>query len=305
MRLLSPRWRWIGLGILVLGVAAAPGASWATVITGSSSAYDGTFLLNVNGSSNSPSGPVSNVSGISTQGSYAPYDLSDPQTFPSLTQNVPVLFGTLSVSLGSASTDTTATSDVDGGAGSRTTSATSTITGPDTIVITFTPTGGSTQTLLDAVVPLDFMSSATVTGDYGSLAASTSTVISQSDPLSIWGTLFGQSSSSEGWTIGGSVYANHVYWDDGITSLVVHERTIDCSGPSGGVDTCSASVNALHFIIDDPTGSLFGTPLYTELVVGHSEALQVATAPEPAAGLLLLGSLAALVAVRRRSGPTA
>jgi hypothetical protein len=286
--------RLILLAALGLVLASFPLAAQATVISSSSYGADGIFTLGVGASYGSPTtvGPDSNATGSGA----AAYSVTDPRSMPSLTQNVPVALGTLGIVLGAASTDTSASFD-----GSSTTTGTSTITGPDTITITFTPTGGSALTLFTASVPLSFSSSASVLGDYGTLSAAGSSTVTASGPVTIWGTLFGQTSWSQGWTVSGSIAANTVYWDDGITRLVLDEQTTDCSSSPG---SCNITVNALHFTINDPTGSLFGTPLYTDLIVGQSYAAQIASLPEPALGLLLLGGLGLVATVRRRSART-
>lgn len=296
----------LGLG-LGIAVATAPGAALATVTSGSSRGYDATFLLNVGSSSNTPSGPIADAQGTAP----APYSYSNPASYPSVNQSVPIMsgsltLGTLDVILGATSTAADASSNVDGSSSTGTTSASSMINGPDSVTITFTQTGSTTPlTLFSASVPLDFSSSASVTGGFGSLSAAASA--SMSGTLSLAGDLFGSNS----WSFSSGNLAPWS-WTDGVTTVWLNQQTVDCNGPTGNTDTCSISVNALHLNINDPTGTILGsltgvnTALYTDLVVAHSQALQVATVPEPGVGLLLLGGLAALAAVgRRRSARSA
>lgn len=293
--------RRLGLALLGIGLATAPGAALATTMTATSYGADGIFTLGVGSCSSlgcysNPNtvGPTSNANGTAP----SPYNVTDPKTQPSLTQTIQLATGKLGITLGTASTNTSATSDVTSSSTSGTTSATSTITGPNTIQITFTPTGGSMETLFETTLNVSFMSSASVTGGDGSFSDSGSASVSVSGSLDIWGTLFPST-----WTISGSIAPNTSYpTSSALVQLVLNEQTGSC--PPGG-SACDINVNALHLTIDDPTGQLFGTPLYTDLIVGQSYAAQTATVPEPALGLLLLGALVAVAAARRRSARAA
>ena len=263
------------MAVALLGVLAdAPSKSVrADVLSASSSGYG----LGVDISAlviNLDVGPLpAGVSGSAP----APYNQAGTVLNVLTTDVVPlVISGTVSADAVNA----TATSNVDGSAGSKTTFASGGVVGAgvDVVTLPILPPG---VTLLGLDGTLS--STAQITGDFGSLVATGTTVIQDLDLV------------ISGIVVDLSAYVNVAVAPNtsinlaalGIlnSSLILNEQVV-------AVDQTSISVNAFHL-------SLGLLNITADVILGHSQA-QVTAIPEPGSILLAgLGGLAC-VALRRR-----
>ena len=270
------------LTVLLFGSLAATTAG-ATVISGASSGFDATFDASVNGTPVLSAGPGAQAAGVAPPA----YSLSDSMGSFVFSDIIPISDGDILIDYSVDLSTATATSNVDGGAGSRTTNASG---GLSTVFfnIAFDPTGFipafDLLTLNASVLTAD----ASVTGDFGSLVATGNSTI-------IGGSLFVFGEGT--WTINAGPAVNTTLISLPGLSLVLNEQTENCSGPVGGTDTCSIDVNVGHLEVN----KMIGTHMVgASVVVGHADASQVAVVPEPTTALLM-GMGLALLAGRRRS----
>lgn len=253
-------------GLVVCGVSPAD----ATVISGASDAFDALVDLEIPSQSvDVMAGPVTSVSGTAP----APYDLFDSDVLGFVHGGV-VFDANLAATFSSA-----ASSDVDGLAGVRTTDAAG---GIDDVTITFS--AFSTEILRLEISQI--IASASVMGEYGSLAASGST-----GPIDV----MIDTPDWNQWSYQLTPAPNQVLLDNGVVQIVANEQIVSCGGPSGGTDTCGIEVNALHVYID---GQINGAYTYGEVIVGHAFATMTAV-PEPGT-ILLVGAGLAILSLRRR-----
>lgn len=255
-------------GALVL--AGAPAAQ-ATVIAGASDAFDATVDVEIPGLGvDIMEGPVTAVSGTAP----APYDLSDTEV-TGLNHDGVVFDAGVTATFSSE-----ASSDVDGFAGARTTDATGGIED-----VTITLSIGPIE--LFRLEISQILGSASVTGDFGSLAASGSTA-----PMDV----MVDTHDWNPWNFQLAPTPNEILLDNGVIQIVGNEQIVSCDGPVGGTDTCQIETNALHIFID---GTMNGSYTQGEIIVGHAFATMTAV-PEPGTALLVGAGLVVL-AVRRRS----
>lgn len=247
-----------------------PGASLATNISAESDAFVFSAFLSVGGDT------IVDVDSFGTASGTAPGPYADaaaPIGF-SDTFSVPVLVGSIDIGISIAALGASATSDVDGAAGLRTTDAAAGGIGASTLSIVLDPLFGPDVSLLS--LSLDALTAdADVSGDFGALTA------------------MGDSSITGG-VINGTPFAvdplpNSVVFDLLGITLTLNEQ-IEICGPS----ECSIEVNALHLEID---ANLGGESIAGDIILAHAAAAQNAI-PEPSV-LLLLG-VAGLAAARRR-----
>ena len=126
------------------------------------------------------------------------------------------------------------------------------------------------------------MSTANVSGDFGSLTAFGTTTLSNA-------------SLNGGAPASSTPAANTTLFNAGGLLVVANEQTVSCILPS----SCSLQVNGLHFTF---TNFFTGSDLVNgSVVIAHSEALLTAAVPEPATWSMFgVGVVGLLVAVRRR-----
>jgi len=261
-----------GAALLAALLFGGPFAADATVISGASSAFDATVVLQIPDLAvDVDEGPVTSLSGSAPP----PYSLSDSET-TGFSQNGVVFDAELT-----ATFSTAISSDVDGAAGTRTTDAEG---GISDVTITFT----AFSTELLRVEISQIIGSASVTGDFGSLSASGSVA-----PIEVTVTVAGWSP----WVYSLTPTPNQELLDNGVVRIVGNEQIVTCSGPVGGTDTCQIELNALHVYIDGP---VLGHYTLGEAIVGHAFATMTAV-PEPGT-LALLGFGLALAAAARRRG---
>ncbi len=257
------------LASLALAVMLPTGAL-ATNISAASEGFVASALLSVDGSTIVDVPPVASSSGTAP-GPYS--DASGPVSF-SDTQVLPIVGGDLIFDFELDVLASTADSDVDGAAGSRTTDASATgATG--SFSITFDAAFGPDVPLV--AITLDALTAdASVSGDFGALVAS------------------GSSSIGSG-TVNGTPFAanplpNTVVLDLLGVKLTLNEQ-IEVCGPSD----CSLEVNALHLEID---AVFIGKDIVGDVILAHADASQIAV-PEGSA-LVLLGAAGLALALRRR-----
>ena len=282
MAIARARSGFLALLVSLCGLLLASNAS-ATVISGASSGFDATFDASVNGTPVLSAGPGAQVSGVSP----APYVLSDTMGSFTFSDSIAVSDGDILIDYSVDLSFATASSDVDGGPGSRTTDASG---GLNTTFfnVAFDPTGFlpafDLLTLDISVLTAD----ASVTGDYGSLAATGSSTI-------VGGSLFVLGDGTMTFPAGPA--ANTFVINIAGLSLVLNEQTVDCAGPVAGTDSCSIGVNVAHLEVSKTIGTHM---IDASVFVGHAEANQVAVIPEPTTALLM-GLGLALLAGHRRS----
>jgi hypothetical protein len=263
------------MAVALLGVLAdAPSKSVrAEVLSASSSGYG----LGVDISAlviNLDVGPLpAGVSGSAP----APYNQAGTVLNVLTTDAVPlVISGTVSADAVNA----TATSNVDGSAGSKTTFASGGVVGAGVDVVTL-PVLPPGVTLLGLDGTLS--STAQITGDFGSLVATGTTVIQDLD-LVISGIVV-DLSAFVNVAVAPNTSINLSALGILNSSLILNEQVV-------AVDQTSISVNAFHL-------SLGLLNITADVILGHSQA-QVTAIPEPASIVLAgLGGLAC-VALRRR-----
>lgn len=166
-----------------------------------------------------------------------------------------------------------ATSDVDGSSGNRTTTGNGTVTGLGADVVL-----GTILNLSAGVIEAD----SAVTGDYGSLAANGSSILTDVD-LSILGTTL---------TVDANAAPNTVLFDALGIQVVLNEQIIG----GNGIDGRSLEVNAIRISFDDVAAGL--GLLNGDIKIAHAYSEMNAVVPAPS-GLAAL-TLGGLVATRRR-----
>lgn len=218
-------------------------------------------LLNLN---------IPNVSGSAP----APYSLSD--TFASVKAPTSVLTLNTGILTGSAS------SDVDGAAGSRTTSGTGTVNGTVLDVL-------SKVSLTASVLS----STSTITGDFGSLLANGSSIITNAvltidQPLLLPNIVINLNASAAPNT----VVSNAALAALGI-SVILNEQIQSCSS-----FMCSLETNALHIGLT-PLGLQLAS---ADVKLGHSYASMTAVVPEASEWTMMLAGLGLVgFAARKRA----
>ena len=261
--------KWIGASLLA-GAIIVPSAALADVTAGSSRGYGiyvslqliGIPILTV------PEQPLS-------QG-------SAPNPYTESGQVLSVAASALGVaSVGTGVIDSAASSDVDGGVGTRFADADSLV---DDLAITLVPSALGGPPLL-SVAADTIGSDSIVNGDFGGLSAVGSMVL---EDLSI-------AVSGTALNIPINPSPNTVLWDAAGLRIVLNEQSSSVLAGSASIST-----NALHIELDDvlTTGGL----LSGEIIVAHSDAQMTSVVPEPATFVGLAGGLALLSLLRRRPG---
>jgi len=166
-----------------------------------------------------------------------------------------------------------ATSDVDASSGNRTTTGNGSVTGLGADVVL-----GTILNLSAGVIEAD----SAVTGDYGSLAANGSSILTDVD-LSILGTTL---------TVDANAAPNTVLFDALGIQVVLNEQIIG----GNGIDGRSLEVNAIRISFDDVAAGLGLLNGDIKIAHAYSEMNAVVPAPSGLAALAVTG----LVATRRR-----
>lgn len=205
----------------------------------------------------------------------APYNLAGTVLNVLTTDTVPLV---ISGEVSANAVNATATSNVDGSAGSKTTFASGGVVGAGVDVVTLPVLPpGVTVLGLDATLS----STAQITGDFGSLVATGTTVIEDLD-LVISGIVVDLSAF-----VNVNVAPNTSI---NLSALGILNSTLVLNEQVVAVDQSSISVNAFHL-------TLGLANITADVVLGHSQA-QVTAVPEP--GSLLLASLGVLGCVVMR-----
>lgn len=261
--------------VSLMGLSPAAPATEAAVITATSDGYGLNVDLQALSLVHLVAGPLPDgVAGTAP----APYNLSDTAADVNVTASVPlVASGSVTADLVSGS----AVSDVDGLLGVRTTSASGSIAGAGIQLATL-PALGSGLVLV-GLGDGTLESSASITGDYGSLIATGSTNI-QSLTLTIAGVPV-DLSAYVGTSIAPNTSVDLFVLGIANASLILNEQII-------APDHSSIEVNAFHLSLDI-LGAVTGS-----IILGHSHASVVAI-PEPVS-LGLLGAAGMLMLRRRR-----
>lgn len=166
-----------------------------------------------------------------------------------------------------------ANSNVDGLTGTRTTSGTGMVTdlGSDLVL-------GTILNLTAGVVQSDSM----VSGDYGSLSANGSSILTDVDLSVLGADVF----------VDANAAPNTVLFDALGIQIVLNEQIMG----GNGVDSRSLEVNAIRISFDDVAAGL--GLLNGDIKIAHSYAEMSAVVPAPASALVLMSS--GLLASRRR-----
>ena len=262
----------------LFAVSSAPIAQ-AINISASSSGYGMFVDVNVLNALNLDVGPLPvGVGGVAP----AQYADSDTVLNVNIVTSIPlVASGTVTA----GSVTAAATSNVDGGLGSRTTSASGGVVGAgiNAVTVPVLPPG---ITLLGINGTLN--STAQIAGDFGSLVATGTTTI-QSLGLTISGIPVNLAAYVNV-PIAPNTSVNLAALGIANASLILNEQVI-----SG--DQSSISVNAFHLNVN------LANSVVAQVILGHSQAQMTATAvPEPATvGMAVVGMVGALGAARRRT----
>lgn len=260
-------------GVLVL---ASSSVSHAATIAADSLGYGLSVDLNALGL-NLDVGPLPvGVSGIAP----APYGESETVLNVSVASNIPLV---VSGAVNAGVVSGTASSNVDGGAGPRTTAASGGVVGAGVNVNTIPILGGGITLLgLDATMN----STAQISGDYGSLVATGSTVF-ESLNLVISG-LPVDLSAYVGVAVAPNTGIDLSLLGLANATLILNEQIVAPDSSSIVVNGLRLNLNLLN--------------IGGEVILGHAQANVVAV-PEPTTGLLLglaLLPAAALAAIKRR-----
>lgn len=254
----------VALATAVSFLGASPAVS-ADVIGGNSLGYGAFVHLDLIGLATltAPSQPI--ASGTAP----GPYTDNDLLASLSVSQ---ALLGIL----GTGVLNTTASSNVDGLAGSRFADASAETDNLNALLLGAL-TGISVTS--DAVV-----SSALVTGDFGALSASGTTMLVNTS-ISVNGVAL---------VVTAEPSPNTVIFNLGGLSIILNEQVLS----GDGISTRGIEVNAIHISFDN---FLFGGGLVNgDVIISHADADLVAIVPSPASCSLL--GLAGIVCARRRRG---
>lgn len=257
---------------------ASNSAVATTVNSAASSAYDYSFNMTTD------VGGASLPSKVTSAGS-APATYSDLDTF----SNYALQYGgsVQKVVFSAQTLSTAAASNVDGGNGSRTTSATSDLTGFS--YYSFFTGGYKVELSIGAIG-----STSTVTGMPGSFAAASTLTLTN---------LLLKVNDVSMLNLSGPIAANTVYNynillpGSGIT-LYLNEQSGSC-----GAAGCSIATNALHmnFVKSPVFGAALGGPVSGDIILAHTQANMVGAVPEPETWAMLLAGLGLVgFAARRR-----
>ncbi len=267
-------------GLLISGLIGAtlmPAPADAAVTNASSSGYglfvDATALgLNLNAGP-LPSGAIGSAP--------APYNVADSDLGVNVTGNVPFV---VTGQAAAEAVNGTATSNVDGFAGSRTTTASGGVDGAQIGVNTIPLVGGGIP-LLGINATLN--STAQITGDFGSLAASGTTTIENlgltidAIPVDL--------SAFVGVNIAPNTSVNLALLGIANSSLILNEQLIV-------PNQTSITVNAFHLTTN------LSNVIIGEVILGHSQ-VAVTAIPEPASiALIGLGFLSLTGILRSARG---
>jgi hypothetical protein len=261
-----------------LSCCSAPVAQ-AVNISASSSGYGMFVDLNALNLVNLDVGPLPvDVSGVAP----APYADSDTVLNVNVSSSVPIV-ATATATAGSVSA--TAASNVNGGVGSRTTSASGGVVGAGVNAVTL-PVLGPGLTLLGINGTLS--STAQVAGDFGSLTALGTTTI-QSLGLTISGIPVNLSAYVNV-PIAPNTSVNLAALGIANASLILNEQIV-------AGDQSSIAVNAFHLNVN------VANSIVAQVILGHSQSQMTAVAiPEPATvGMAAVGMVGAVGAARRRT----
>jgi hypothetical protein len=262
----------------LLSFCSAPVAH--AINTSASSSGYGMFVdLNALNVVNLDVGPLPvDVSGVAP----APYADSDTVLNVNVNSSVPVV---ASATATAGSVSATASSNVNGGVGSRTTSASGGVVGAGVNAVTL-PVLGPGLTLLGINGTLS--STAQVAGDFGSLVATGTTTI-QSLGLTISGIPVNLSAYVNA-PIAPNTSVNLAALGIANASLILNEQIV-------AGDQSSLTVNAFHLNVN------VANSIVAQVILGHSQAQMTAAAiPEPATvGMATVGMVGAVAAARRRT----
>lgn len=262
----------------LLSFCSAPIAQ-AINISASSSGYGMFVDVNALNLVNLDVGPLPvDVSGVAP----APYADSDTVLNVNVSTSVPVV-ATATATAGSVTA--TAASNVNGGVGSRTTSASGGVVGAGVNAVTL-PVLGPGLTLLGVNGTLS--STAQIAGDFGSLTATGATTI-QSLGLTISGIPVNLSAYVNV-PIAPNTSVNLAALGIANASLILNEQIV-------AGDQSSIAVNAFHLNVN------VANSIVAQVILGHSQAQMTATAvPEPATvSIAAVGMVGAIGAARRRT----
>ncbi|BBO30463.1 PEP-CTERM sorting domain-containing protein [Lacipirellula parvula] len=262
----------------LLSCCSAP-AAHAVNTSASSNGYGMFVDLNALSVVNLDVGPLPvGVNGVAP----APYANSDTVLNVNVSTSVPVV-ATATATAGSVTA--TAASNVNGGLGSRTTSASGGVVGAGVNAVTL-PVLPPGITLLGINGTLS--STAQVAGDFGSLVATGTTTI-QSLGLTISGIPVNLSAYVNV-PIAPNTSVNLAALGIANASLILNEQVV-------AGDQSSISVNAFHLNVN------VANSIVAQVILGHSQAQMTAVAiPEPATvGMATVGMVGAVAAARRRT----
>lgn len=272
--------RFLSATLSVATLAVFTAQSEALNISASSSGY-GLFVdVNALNALNLDVGPLPvDVSGVAP----SPYADSDTVLNVNVSTSIPLL---ASGTVTAGSVTATATSNVNGGLGSRTTSASGGVVGANinTATLPILPPG---ITLLGINGTLS--STAQVAGDFGSLVATGTTTI-QNLGLTISGIPVDLSPFLNV-AVAPNTSVNLAALGIANASLILNEQII-------AGDQSSISVNAFHLNVN------LANSVVAQVILGHSQAQMTSVAvPEPTTGLMAMGGvITTFGALTRRRG---
>ena len=259
-------WRLIA-ATSVIATLVLPTATRADVSSGESMAFGIHVDLTLIGVPILTVGPTPVSSGI------APGAYNDADQVLSVAAAVPLI-----ASVGTGVINTSASSDIDGLAGSKFAFGDSLV---DDLNITVVP--GTVVPSLITLTADTIGSDSTVSGDFGSMSAMGNMVL---EDLAI-------SVSGDPLTISANPDPNTVLLDLAGIRIVLNEQVSSVNNGDASIET-----NAIHITLDDIVTS--GGLLSGDIIIAHSEASMVGAVPEPAT-FVGLGALTLFALLRRRS----
>lgn len=263
--------------LLILAVGGVPHLAQAAVITATSNGYGLSASATALGL-NLAAGPIPvGASGTAP----APYNVPQTVLNLSVTNSIPFVVSGL---IGADVVNGSAASDVDGLSGVRTTSASGGVVGADVELVTLPILGpGITLLGLDATLS----STAQITGDHGSLAATGTTTIEDlgltinaiNVPLAAY----------VGVNVAPNTMVNLAALGIANATLILNEQII-------AGDNSSITVNAFHLSVN------IANSITTDVILGHSQA-SVVTSPVPEPSTLAMVGLGLAAAIHWRRPP--